>query len=86
MEKEWPDVILLDIEMPRMDGYELAAYMRNEERLRSVPIIVVSSRAGAKHRQQALEIGVDRYLGKPYQEAELLGNLRAVLEAAGSGG
>ena len=86
LQEKVPDAVLLDIEMPRMDGYELAAYMRNEERLRSVPIIVVSSRAGAKHRQQALEIGVDRYLGKPYQEAELLGNLRAVLEAAGSGG
>ena len=74
-----PDVILLDIEMPRMDGYELATHIRNEERLRDIPIIMITSRTGAKHRERAAEIGVDRYLGKPYQEAELLESIEAVL-------
>ena len=74
-----PDLMLLDIEMPRMDGYELATYMRNDVRLRQVPIIMITSRTGEKHRQRALEIGVERYLGKPYQEDELLRNVQEVL-------
>jgi chemosensory pili system protein ChpA (sensor histidine kinase/response regulator) len=75
-----PDVMLLDIEMPRMDGYELATHMRNDPRLREVPIIMITSRTGEKHRQRAFEIGVDRYLGKPYQEAELMRNVTEILE------
>jgi chemosensory pili system protein ChpA (sensor histidine kinase/response regulator) len=74
-----PDLVLLDIEMPRMDGYELATYMRNDPRLRTVPIIMITSRTGEKHRQRAFEIGVDRYLGKPYQEADLLRNVEETL-------
>ena len=77
-----PDVMLLDIEMPRMDGYELATYMKNDPRLRHVPIIMITSRTGEKHRQRALEIGVERYLGKPYQEGDLLKNVH---EALGQG-
>ncbi|MBX3690861.1 Hpt domain-containing protein [Dokdonella sp.] len=76
-----PDLMLLDIEMPRMDGYELATYMRNDARLRGVPIIMVTSRTGEKHRQRAIEIGVERYLGKPYQEADLLRNVQETLRA-----
>ena len=76
-----PDLMLLDIEMPRMDGYELATYMRNDPRLRRVPIIMVTSRTGEKHRQRALEIGVERYLGKPYQEADLLRQVQETLRA-----
>ena len=72
MEENVPDVVLLDIEMPRMDGYEVAAHMRSDERLRNVPIIMITSRVGEKHRARALEIGVDEYLGKPYQESQLL--------------
>jgi len=67
-----PDVILLDIEMPRMDGYEVAAHVRNDPRLADVPIIMITSRVGEKHRARAIEIGVDDYLGKPYQESQLL--------------
>jgi chemosensory pili system protein ChpA (sensor histidine kinase/response regulator) len=67
-----PDVILLDIEMPRMDGYEVAAHVRNDARLRDVPIIMITSRVGEKHRARAIELGVSDYLGKPYQEAQLL--------------
>ncbi|PZQ16573.1 MAG: hybrid sensor histidine kinase/response regulator [Rhodanobacter denitrificans] len=74
-----PDLMLLDIEMPRMDGYELATYMRNDVRLREVPIIMITSRTGEKHRQRALELGVQRYLGKPYQEADLMQNVVEVL-------
>jgi chemosensory pili system protein ChpA (sensor histidine kinase/response regulator) len=79
MQERVPDVMLLDIEMPRMDGYELATHMRNDSRLRGVPIIMITSRTGEKHRQRAFEIGVDRYLGKPYQEAELLRNVEEIL-------
>jgi chemosensory pili system protein ChpA (sensor histidine kinase/response regulator) len=77
--------MLLDIEMPRMDGYELATHMRNDVRLRGVPIIMITSRTGEKHRQRAFEIGVDRYLGKPYQEAELMRNVQELLKV-GRGG
>ncbi len=74
-----PDMILLDIEMPRMDGYELAIHVRNNARLREVPIIMITSRTGEKHRLRALEIGVQQYLGKPYNESELLSHIEAVL-------
>jgi chemosensory pili system protein ChpA (sensor histidine kinase/response regulator) len=67
-----PDVILLDIEMPRMDGYEVAAQVRADPRTRDIPIIMITSRAGEKHRARAIELGVDDYLGKPYQESQLL--------------
>lgn len=74
-----PDLMLLDIEMPRMDGYELASAMKADPRLRNVPIIMITSRTGDKHRQRAFEIGVERYLGKPYQEHELLRNVFELL-------
>jgi len=79
LQEKVPDLMLLDIEMPRMDGYELATYMRNDARLKGVPIIMVTSRTGEKHRQRALEIGVERYLGKPYQEADLLRHVQEIL-------
>ena len=67
-----PDVILLDIEMPRMDGYEVASHVRNDVRLKDVPIVMITSRVGEKHRARAIELGVNEYLGKPYQEGQLL--------------
>ncbi len=67
-----PDAILLDIEMPRMDGYELAGHVRNDPRLKHVPMMMITSRSGEKHRQRARELGVNDYLAKPYQEAELV--------------
>ena len=73
LQEHVPDVILLDIEMPRMDGYEVAARVRNDPRLAEVPIIMITSRIAEKHRDYAQEIGVDHYLGKPYAEEELLG-------------
>ncbi len=76
-----PDLMLLDIEMPRMDGYELATIMKADPRLANVPIIMITSRTGDKHRQRAMDIGVNRYLGKPYQENELMRNVFSLLEA-----
>ncbi|MEO5962827.1 MAG: response regulator [Thermomonas sp.] len=70
-----PDLMLLDIEMPRMDGYELATAMKADPRMRNVPIIMITSRTGEKHRQRAMDLGVQGYLGKPYQEVELMRNV-----------
>jgi chemosensory pili system protein ChpA (sensor histidine kinase/response regulator) len=72
LQDEIPDVILLDIEMPRMDGYEVASHVRNDPRLKDVPIVMITSRVGEKHRARAIELGVNEYLGKPYQEGQLL--------------
>ena len=67
-----PDVILSDIEMPRMDGFDLVRNIRADERLRGLPVIMITSRTADKHRNYALEIGANHYLGKPYDEVELL--------------
>jgi chemosensory pili system protein ChpA (sensor histidine kinase/response regulator) len=74
-----PDVILLDIEMPRMDGYEVAAEVRRNPRTARIPIIMITSRVGEKHRSRAIELGVDDYLGKPYQEGQLLEAIEPLL-------
>ncbi|WP_172202447.1 Hpt domain-containing protein [Niveibacterium sp. COAC-50] len=71
-----PDVMLLDIEMPRMDGYDLTRNIRADDRLRPLPIIMITSRMADKHRNYAFEIGVNHYLGKPYNEEELLGLIK----------
>jgi chemosensory pili system protein ChpA (sensor histidine kinase/response regulator) len=80
LQENIPDIILLDIEMPRMDGYEVAAHVRNDPRLKDVPIIMITSRVGEKHRARAIELGVDDYLGKPYQEAQLLEAIAPLVE------
>jgi chemosensory pili system protein ChpA (sensor histidine kinase/response regulator) len=72
MAEALPDVMLVDIEMPRMDGFDLARNLRGDPRTRSMPIIMISSRTAEKHRNQAAELGVNIFLGKPYPEAELL--------------
>ncbi|HEY7943869.1 MAG TPA: Hpt domain-containing protein [Casimicrobiaceae bacterium] len=74
-----PDVILLDIEMPRMDGFEFAKTIKADANLAHIPIIMITSRTAEKHRNRAAELGVELYLGKPYQEEELLRNLRELL-------
>jgi len=76
-----PDVILLDIEMPRMDGYELASQVRGDARLADIPIVMITSRVGEKHRARAIELGVNDYLGKPYQENQLLDAIEPLVEA-----
>ena len=80
LEDVTPDVMLLDIEMPRMDGYELATHIRNSARFHKLPIIMITSRTGEKHRQRAMEIGVNVYMGKPYTEADLLDNIEQLLK------
>ncbi len=80
LEEVIPDVMLLDIEMPRMDGFELASYIRNEPKLKHIPIIMITSRTGDKHRKRAKEIGVNGYLGKPYQELDLLNHIKELMK------
>ncbi|MGC8119512.1 Hpt domain-containing protein [Marinobacter sp. VGCF2001] len=71
-----PDIILLDIEMPRMDGFEVASFVRHDDNLKDTPICMITSRTGEKHRERALAIGVNEYLGKPFQETELLDTIK----------
>jgi len=82
LEERVPDLMLLDIEMPRMDGYELATAMKADARFRDVPIVMITSRTGDKHRQRAFDIGVQRYMGKPYQELDLMRNVYDLLGIA----
>ena len=79
MKSQWPDVIVLDVEMPRMDGFEVASAVKNAERLRQIPIIMITSRTGDKHRERAMGIGVERYMGKPFVEDELLQTINQLL-------
>ncbi|HYE39689.1 MAG TPA: response regulator, partial [Ramlibacter sp.] len=67
-----PCAMLVDIEMPRMDGFDLARNIRGDERLKHLPIVMITSRIAEKHREHAKELGVNHYLGKPYSEEELL--------------
>ena len=83
MSEHKPDIILLDIEMPRMDGYEFASHVRNDPEFSDVPIIMVTSRVGDKHRARAIELGVNDYLGKPYQDSVLLEAIGRLLEEKG---
>ncbi|GMR07281.1 MAG: hypothetical protein BMS9Abin26_0283 [Gammaproteobacteria bacterium] len=80
LQEHIPDLFLLDIEMPRMDGYELATHIRNNDNTKDIPIIMITSRTGEKHRQRAEAIGVNAYLGKPYVESELLENIQSLLK------
>jgi chemosensory pili system protein ChpA (sensor histidine kinase/response regulator) len=81
--QEPPDVILTDVEMPRMNGYELLASLKQNEKLRAIPVIMITSRAGDKHRQKAIDLGVSEYLTKPYEDAKLL-ELIKILSAQGA--
>ncbi|MGQ0696769.1 MAG: hybrid sensor histidine kinase/response regulator, partial [Panacagrimonas sp.] len=82
LQTEAPDAMLLDIEMPRADGFEVARFVRNSPRIARLPIVMITSRSSEKHRQHAQELGVDRYLTKPYQEDALLAALHELLEAS----
>ena len=74
-----PDLMLLDIEMPRMDGFEVTNLVRHHELHRDLPIIMITSRTGEKHRERALSLGVNQYMGKPFQEETLLENIESLL-------
>ena len=82
LQERRPDVMLLDIEMPRMDGFEVAQHVRHDERYAQLPIIMISSRTGEKHRERARQIGVDRFIGKPFQESDLLMSIQELTTAA----
>jgi chemosensory pili system protein ChpA (sensor histidine kinase/response regulator) len=79
MQDRVPDVLLLDIEMPRMDGYQVAEYVRSDARLRHIPIIMITSRAGTKHRSRGIKAGANAYLSKPYKESELIKEVEKLL-------
>ncbi len=76
---EVPDVMLVDIEMPRMDGFELTERVRDDPVYKDIPIIIITSRSGPKHRERAMELGATLYLTKPYQELELMNAINSVL-------
>ena len=76
-----PSIMLLDIEMPRMDGFELASLVRHDDNLKDMPIVMISSRTGDKHQSRAREIGVNKFMGKPFQESDLL---EAISELTGA--
>lgn len=79
LQETTPDLMLLDIEMPRMDGFEVASQVRHNRRLQQLPIIMITSRTGEKHRERAFEIGVNDYMGKPFQENQLLNKIQGLL-------
>lgn len=81
LQEHKPDIMLLDIEMPRMDGFEVATLVRHDERLKDLPIIMITSRTGEKHRERAMSIGVNQYLGKPYQESLLLETIAQLVDS-----
>lgn len=82
LQQERPTVVLSDIEMPRMDGFDLVRNIRGDARLSGLPVIMITSRIAEKHREHARELGVDHYLGKPYSEDELLGLIAHYTRAA----
>jgi chemosensory pili system protein ChpA (sensor histidine kinase/response regulator) len=77
LQEELPSVVLSDIEMPRMDGFDLLRNIRGHDRTRALPVIMITSRIAEKHREHARELGADHYLGKPYSEDELLALVRS---------
>ena len=82
LQGERPAVVLSDIEMPRMDGFDFVRNIRADEHLRDLPVIMITSRIAEKHREHARELGVNHYLGKPYSEEELLGLIKEYARAA----
>ncbi|HKS69620.1 MAG TPA: response regulator, partial [Ktedonobacterales bacterium] len=78
--RQLPAAVLLDIEMPRMDGYELLATVRSQDQYRDLPLIVLTSRAATKHQQRALQLGADAYVIKPYQDEDLLNTIASLVQ------
>jgi chemosensory pili system protein ChpA (sensor histidine kinase/response regulator) len=84
LEQQRPFMVLSDIEMPRMDGFELARSIRSHPQYADLPIVMITSRIAQKHREHAMSLGVNHYLGKPYSESELLGLIRDHVQAIGN--
>jgi len=80
--QQTPAAVLLDIEMPRMDGYELIATVRAQEQYRTLPMVVLTSRAATKHQQRAIQLGASSYVVKPYQDEELINTLNTLVYGA----
>jgi chemosensory pili system protein ChpA (sensor histidine kinase/response regulator) len=76
-----PDVALVDIEMPRMNGYDLLSHIKGDPALNDIPVVFLTSRSAPKHRQRATQLHVDGYLVKPYKEEQLISELRRVTQA-----
>jgi CheY-like chemotaxis protein len=79
---ETPAAVLLDIEMPRMDGYELISTVRAQEQYRTLPLVVLTSRAASKHQQRAMSLGASGYIIKPYQDEDLINTLNKLVFGA----
>ncbi len=79
LQERLPDIMLLDIEMPRMDGFELARNIRDDKMMAHIPIIIISSRTAEKHRNVAKELGVNAFLGKPVHDDELMAEITNLL-------
>jgi chemosensory pili system protein ChpA (sensor histidine kinase/response regulator) len=77
-----PDIVLLDIKTPRIDEFEILRSMQRDENLKGLPIIMITFKAGKKHKQQAMMLGVNKYLGKPFQEEKLLAAIGEVIESS----
>ncbi|MNM85571.1 Response regulator MprA [compost metagenome] len=85
LQEVMPDAMLVDIEMPNMDGFDLTRNVRADSRTTHMPVVMITSRTAEKHRRYAAEIGVNVYLGKPFNEDELLRTLRQLIgERAGN--
>jgi chemosensory pili system protein ChpA (sensor histidine kinase/response regulator) len=80
LQTETPDILLVDLEMPRMNGFELIEHVRNTVKFKDVPIVMITSRTAEKHQEVARGLGVNAYLGKPYQEKELLGYMQTLIK------
>jgi len=79
MKKNLPDIILMDVEMPNMDGFELLRVMKKDPSLVKIPIIMITSRSGDKHKQKAISLGADLYLTKPFKEEELIASIKQLI-------
>jgi chemosensory pili system protein ChpA (sensor histidine kinase/response regulator) len=79
--KDLPDIILTDVEMPRMDGYELLSSLKRSPELQSIPVVMITSRASDKHRQKAFELGASEYLTKPFDDSILLEKIKILTKS-----
>ena len=82
MEGTKPDMLIVDMEMPKMNGLELTSHVRATPDINSIPVIMVTSRSTDKHRQAAMDKGVNHYMIKPFDEDELAHQINTMLETA----